>query len=458
MFRRFFDEGLAQSSYVVACSRTRKAAVIDPRRDVAAYVAAARDNGLALTYAIDTHVHADFVSGARELAQLGVRIIAGPGAQLQYAHSEVTDGEVLELGDLRLTCLHTPGHTPEHISIVTQAPGAPQRVFTGDTLFVGAVGRPDLLGDAASRPLAAALHGSLFGTLLRLPDDTEVWPGHGAGSLCGSGIGTADHSTIGAERRHNVLLQHHDRDVFVRAVLDDLPETPPYFPGMKVVNARGAAVLDLAHGVDEPPSIAPRAAADACERGAWLIDLRPADAHGRSHPENSISVPFGPKAGYWAAWVVPPEAPVVLMSAGGPTHTREIVRQLLLVGLDHIVGSVAGGFEGWVAAGLPTAEITQMPAAALAADAAARERLTIVDVRSGTEWRRGHLDGAVHVPLQELEGRAGELRGRTVATLCEGGSRSGLAASILERAGVRPIVNITGGMAAWRAARGEVRQ
>ena len=197
MFQRFFDEGLAQASYLIACPRTREAAVVDPRRDIDIYVAAARQQGLTVAYAIETHVHADFVSGARELAQIGVRVIAGPGARLAYAHHEAQDGERIALGDVSLEFLHTPGHTPEHISVLVREPNEPARLLSGDMLFVGGVGRPDLLGDDQARQLAEQLFDSLYERTLSLDDATEVHPGHGAGSLCGTGIGKEPFSTIG---------------------------------------------------------------------------------------------------------------------------------------------------------------------------------------------------------------------------------------------------------------------
>ena len=453
MFRRFFDEGLAQSSYLLACSRTRHAAIIDPRRDIDEYIGLASGEGLTLTHAIDTHVHADFLSGSMELSSLGVTAVAGPAAGLEFPHHELRDGEVIGVGDLQLTCLHTPGHTPEHISIRTSGSGEPPRLFTGDTLFVGAVGRPDLLGPDVTQQLAGQLHASLFDKLLALPDSVEIWPGHGAGSLCGSGIGHADHSTIGDERRRNALLQHRDRDTFVEAVLADLPETPAYFARMKRVNKNGPPLLDLAGGVAAPPPMSAAAAAEACENGAWLIDLRSPAEHGAAHPARSLSITFGPKVGYWAAWVIPPDAPIVLMTAT-PNQGSEVRRQLLRVGLDHVAGSV-DGFGAWAAAGLPTQRIGQITATRLRNDADARHNLTIVDVRSDREWRRGHVDSVLHIPLQELAARAAELPvGKTVATICEGGTRSGLAASILERAGLDRIVNVTGGMSEWRSGAG----
>src|SRR5436190_5107338 len=274
MFQRFFDEGLAQASFLVGCDRTKQAVVIDPRRDAAIYTAAARQLDATIGAAIETHVHADFVSGARELAHTGARVFTGPGADLEYPHHETHDGETLAVGDLRLTFLHTPGHTWEHIAILAEAPGEPVRLFTGDLLFVGGVGRPDLLGEAQTRQLASDLFDSL-NRIMALDDRVEIHPGHGAGSLCGAGIGREPSSTIGRERSQNALLRHRDRDAFITAVLADIPATPPYFARMKRVNKAGAALLDERRPL---PSIRPAAAAALSADGAIILDLRPAAA------------------------------------------------------------------------------------------------------------------------------------------------------------------------------------
>jgi hydroxyacylglutathione hydrolase len=450
MFRRFFEEGLAQSSYLIACDRTRQAAVIDPRRDVAEYMSLAAAARLTITHAVDTHVHADFASGSRELAALGALVVAGPGAGLEFEHTEVPHGRTLQVGDVNLLVQHTPGHTPEHISIIETHPAEPPRVFTGDTLFVGAVGRPDLLGAAAMRGLAGQLYESLFTTLLRLPDDVEVWPGHGAGSLCGSGIGAAAHSTIGEERRANPLLQHSSRDAFIEAVLSDLPDTPPYFARMKRLNKNGAPVLGPAAPVESPPRVSPRAAASAAGGGAWILDLRSAGDHAAGHPHGCLGIASAAKAGYWAAWIVPADSPVILLT-GTEREAAEARRQLLMVGVDHIVGWIDGGFEAWAAAGLPVSSTRLIAAAQLRSGGAGAGALTVVDVRSAREWARDHVPGALHIPLQELAGRVADIpRSRPVATICEGGSRSALAAGLLERAGVRDVLNVDGGMHAWR--------
>ena len=450
MFQRFFDDGLAQSSYLVGCARTKRAFVVDPRRDVDAYVEAAAREGFRIEYAIETHIHADFVSGARELQGMGVRTVSGPGAALRFDAHEVRDGETLEVGDLRLTFLHTPGHTPEHICIRLDQPDAPVRLFSGDTLFVGAVGRPDLLGEELTRRLAGELYDSLFGRLLALPDDVEVHPGHGAGSLCGAGIGNAPYTTIGEERQTNAMLRHASREAFVTAVLGDLPETPPYFPRMKRINHSGPEVLGLTHGIPALPRLSAHEAAARAEAGAWLVDLRSADLFGAAHPKGAVNIGFGAKVGYWAGFVVPADTPLVLLSPSAE-NAAAAARQLLRVGLDRIEGLIEGGLEAWRRAGLPVASVPQISVAELAGRLS--QPMTLVDVRTPKEWRGGHIDGATHIPLGDVTARAASLPdGLPVLTLCEGGYRSSLAASLLLKAGRPAVTNVTGGMAAWRAA------
>jgi hydroxyacylglutathione hydrolase len=449
MFERLSDEGLAQTSYLLACERTRQAIVIDPRRDIDAYTALASRSGLKIAFAIETHIHADFVSGARELAALGARVIAGPGAALRYPFVEAKPGEVLRLGDLAVELLHTPGHTPEHISILVRQPDQPVRVFTGDTLFVSAVGRPDLLGADQARGLAEQLYDSLFGTLLKLADDVEVHPGHGAGSLCGAGIGKAPYSTIGQERRLNPLLQQHTKADFVAAVLGDLPETPPYFPRMKEINRNGPAVRGLATRVPPPFPLEVHDAADLVEDGALVIDMRSPEAFAAAHPAGAVNIGFGPRVGYWAGWIVPPANPVVLL-ASDPGQAEEANRQLLRVGFDEVVGYVNGNFESWQKADAPTARMEIISARELRDRLQSRERITVIDVRTHHEFSDGHIEGAINIPVGEIVSRAAELRGpNPVATVCESGFRSSLAASLLARAGVK-TVNISDGTAAYR--------
>jgi hydroxyacylglutathione hydrolase len=449
MFERLSDEGLAQSSYLIACERTRMAAVIDPRRDIDAFISTATRHGLTIAYAIETHIHADFVSGARELAALGARVVAGPGAALRFPFHEAAHGESLYVGDISIEVLHTPGHTPEHISLLAREPDRPARLFSGDTLFVGAVGRPDLLGPDQARALAAQLYDSLSGTLLALDDHVELYPGHGAGSLCGAGIGTAPHSTIGQERRSNPLLQQPSKAAFIAAVLDDLPDTPPYFPRMKDINRNGPVVRGLGSGVPPPSPLAARDAAALVEDGALVIDLRSPEAFAAGHPSGAMNIGFGPRIGYWAGWIVSPATPLVLL-ASHPDQAADANRQLARLGFDDVVGYVDGGFDAWRAAEGRVAQVEIITARELRDRLERRERMTLVDVRTRHEWLDGHIDFAINIPVGALPQRADQLRGPdVVATICETGYRSSLASSLLERAGVH-VVNVSDGTSAYR--------
>lgn len=450
MFQRFFDEGLAQASFLIACPRVLEAVIIDPRRDVDVYVEAARAMGLRIVYSFETHIHADFACGSRELLEIGARTLAGPGSNLRYSHHEVQDGERVRVGDLSIQFMHTPGHTPEHISVLTSQPDQPVRIFTGDTLFAGAVGRPDLLGEELTRKLAGQLYDSLFKKLLVLDDRIEVHPGHGAGSLCGAGISNEPHSTIGQERRFNKMLQHTDRDDFVAAVLADLPDTPPYFARMKRLNQEGPPLLGLVNGYRGPAAIGASSAAAAVRSGAILIDLRGASVFAERHPLGALNLAHGAKVGYWAGWVLAADARVVLLAAD-ERQAADAARQLMRVGVSRIDGYIGGGMNAWEAAGLPTASFASMSAQELQAAATRGEAPLVIDVRTAREWNAGHIEGAMHIPLGELAKRTSEIpRDRNVATMCEAGYRSALAASLLARAGVDRLTNITGGMAAWR--------
>jgi hydroxyacylglutathione hydrolase len=450
MFQQFADEGLAQRSYLIACERTREAAVVDPCRDIDVFVTVARAHDLELTLAIETHIHADFVSGARELAAVGARVVSGPGADLQYPFHEAHDGEKLRVGDITLDVLHTPGHTPEHISMLVREPGQPARVLTGDTLFVGAVGRPDLLGEDQARALAEQLYDSLFGRLLTLDDAVEVHPGHGAGSLCGAGIGLSPHSTIGQERRFNHLLQQQSKATFVSAVLNDLPETPGYFARMKKINRDGPPVLSLATGVPAPAAVAATKAVTMAHDRAVVVDLRSSEAFGASHPSGAVNIGYGPRIGYWAGWVIAPNVPLLLLAATA-AQAADAYRQLLRVGLDGVAGAIDGGFDAWRAAGGAVTSLPQITARALR-DRLGREPLTVVDVRSPREWRDGHIERSVNVPVGDLTGEATLRNLRAagpVAAICEGGYRSSLASSLLQRAGVE-VINVKDGTSAYR--------
>ena len=307
--------------------------------------------------------------------------------------------------------------------------------------------RPDLVGEAQTRELAGQLFESLR-RVMRMDPRIEVHPGHGAGSLCGAGIGSEPSSTIGREADQNPMLRHADREAFIDAVMADLPERPPYFARMKRINQEGPERLGLVNGPRRLPAIRPMAAAALAADGAVLIDLRPPAAFASGHPDGAINLGYGSKVGYWSGWVLPPDVPLLL--AGADTaQMQDAAVQLLRVGFDRIEGAIDGGFEAWEAAGLPTAAIAQASADDLRSEA---RPLRILDVRTAREWRAGHLPGAINIPVGELPERVEELRAETaIATICESGYRSSLAASLLMREGVSGVVNVTGGMAALRA-------
>jgi hydroxyacylglutathione hydrolase len=284
---------------------------------------------------------------------------------------------------------------------------------------------------------------------MALDDRIEVHPGHGAGSLCGAGIGKEPSSTIARERNQNAMLQHHDRDAFVAAVLADIPDTPPYFARMKRVNKTGPALLKDIRAA-RLPAIRPAAAAALAADGALILDLRDGVAFASGHPYGALNLAFGPKLGYWAGWVVPPDDPVLLL-ADEPAQVEEAVTQLLRVGLERIEGTIAGGFGAWTGAGLPVSEIGQMSVGELRAALQAKEDLQVVDVRTPGEWRAGHIDGSINIPVGDIPARARELPvDQTIATICEGGYRSSLAASLLAHEGIPRPINVAGGMTAYR--------
>jgi hydroxyacylglutathione hydrolase len=285
-----------------------------------------------------------------------------------------------------------------------------------------------------------------------LPDEVEVHPAHGAGSLCGSGIGSEPHSTIGQERRFNALLQHRSKEAFVEAVLRDLPETPPYFAELKRINQHGPATFGLANALPDTPPLSPLDAERAVRGGAVLVDIRQPEAFADGHAAGAINIGFGMKVGYWAGWVVPLSSSVVLCAEEDSRQIGEVRRQLLRVGIDRVEGYVNGGFASWRDAGLPLSRYTRMSARELHDRVSQGQSLTLVDVRTRHEFEGGHIPGALSIPVGSLLTRATEIpRHLPVATICEAGYRSALAASLLARAGISPILNIAGGMTAYRA-------
>lgn len=455
-FERFTDDGLDQFSYAIA-GGNGEVAVVDPRRDVEVYLRFARDHGLRITHVLETHIHADYASGALELAQRAgapLHLSAhdeGERYRVGFQHEDLRDGEDLRVGDVRIRAVHTPGHTPEHLSfLVLHDDGEePVRLLTGDFLLVGSLGRPDLLGEDAREALARALHDSVRRVLPGLPDSVRIHPAHGSKSMCGAGMGDEPESTLGAERSGNPYLDPSlDVSTFTRRLLDSLPTYPAYYLRMKERNTGGPG-FTLAW--PEPRALEPREFRRRWEDDHVVVDVRHQLGFGGGHVPGALGIGLDPDLSPWAGWVVPYDRPLLLV-AETPADVPAAVTRLARVGLDRIEGYLAGGMDAWVRAGGPLATTPQLSPAG--ARAAVDEGIRLLDVRTDEEWRAGHVEEAIHVPAEHLQDRVAEVpdRGTPIAVTCATGYRSTVAASILERSGFSHVHNLAGGMTAWQAA------
>ncbi|HEY0038165.1 MAG TPA: rhodanese-like domain-containing protein [Longimicrobium sp.] len=463
ILKHFYDEKLAQASYLVGCAATGEALVVDPNRDADTYVRAAETAGLRVTHVTETHIHADFVSGARELAErTGARLhLSDEGdADWKYAYASehdavlLKDGDTFRVGNVRVEVMHTPGHTPEHLSfVITDTAGAnqPMGVFTGDFVFVGDVGRPDLLEKAANvtGTMEAGAH-DLFQSLQRfkaeLPDFVQIWPGHGAGSACGKALGAVPQSTLGYERLFNWGLAAADEAEFVEAVLAGQPEPPKYFAQMKRINTEGPRVLG---GLPRPVSLDAAELPALIDGRALVVDTRPAPAYARAHVPGTLNIPLNRSFNTWAGWLLPYDHDFYLI-VEQTGSVGEAVRDLAMIGLDRVAGFfTADVIDAWRAAGREIGTVKQMTADELA-DQIASGDVNVVDVRGATEWEAGHLPGVPNVPVGYLAERLAELpAGRPLVVHCQGGARSAIAASLLQANGVWSVVNLTGGYQEW---------
>jgi hydroxyacylglutathione hydrolase len=452
-FKQFYLGCLAHASYLVGSEG--EAAAVDPRRDVDEYLAEASAQGLRIRYVIETHLHADFVSGHRELAaRAGAQIVFGARAGVTFPHLAVRDGEELPLGRLVLRFLETPGHTPESLCVLVvdpDQPHGPRLVLTGDTLFIGDVGRPDLAagsGGVSARDMAGQLYDSLHGKLLALPDEVEVYPAHGAGSLCGKNISRERMSTIGEQRRTNYALQPMPRERFVEMMTADLPEVPAYFSRDVALNREGAPAVDA-----RPlPPLTPAALRERVEKGALVLDVRDAAAFGAGHLPGSVHLGLAGQFASWAGALLPADRPVLVV-ADDPAGVQEAALRLARVGLERVEGHLEGGVAAWDAAGLPLGRMPQIAVDELRHRMTATPGLRVLDVRRPGEYAAGHVPAARNVPLDRLvEEVAGLDRRRPTAVICAGGYRSSAAVSLLARLGFSDLMNVVGGTSAWRTA------
>ena len=455
IFETVFTEGVAHISYLIGDKSTGRAAVIDPRRDVEVYVELARKNKVEITHVLETHIHADFVSGCRELADrtgtAKIYLSVEGGATYGYTPEKLKDGDQINLGRVILTAKHTPGHTPEHMSYLAaegNRPDAPFAVFSGDCLFADSVGRPDLLGDDQSDKLAKELFHSIRDFYLKLDDSVRVHPAHGAGSPCGANIGDRLVTTIGYERQHNQALQIADEKKFVEFVLFTSPPEPRYYKRMKKVNAAGPDVLGrLPTCAALPPK---EFAAKVKAGGSQLVDNRQMLGFGGGHIAGALNI--GPRAelSIWAGWLLDPEQPILLVLPK-EADLPEVQRQLLRVGYTKFSGYLLGGMEEWNNAALPLAYLPQMTVLEL--NNARPENLQVLDVRTPQEWEGGHVPGAKYIFLPELEKKLTELsKDKPVAVYCDSGYRASIAAGILQRNGFTNVRNVPGSWKAWKSA------
>lgn len=447
---QFFLGCLAHASYLVSSDGI--AAVIDPQRDVDLYLDAAKEKGVKIKHIIETHLHADFVSGHVELAErTGARIYLGAGSGAAFPHTAVKDGDSVQFGNCRFDFMQTPGHTVESVCIAVtdlgETPSKPKAVFTGDTLFVGDVGRPDLSGDYRPEQLAAMLYDSLHNKLLKLPDETEIFPAHGAGSLCGRQMSTERSSTIGKERRMNYALQARSRDEFIHLLTDSLPPRPEYFGRDVELNRQGAAPLeDLPHPV---PVRAPEVFRLQSE-GAIVLDTRPAMQFAVAHVPNSIHIALSGQYASWAARILGLDKQIILVGEDDD-HLRESQMRLARVGIEKVRTYLDGGITGWIKGGY---QLDYIPQVSVQEFAEMREqekdRVAVLDVREAGEIEAGAIEGSVRIPLGQLQSRLDELeRNKLLVVHCKGGYRSSIATSLLRRAGFTDVVNLTGGFDAW---------
>ena len=459
LLKYFYDQKLAHASYMVGCQRAKEAVIVDPGRDIEQYLMMADREGLKVSAVAETHIHADYVSGARELAdRVGARLYVsdeGPadwkyGYLDGYDSQRLHDGDHFMVGNIRFDVLHTPGHTPESISFVLtdQGGGAnkPMGIFTGDFVFVGSIGRPDLLEEAAGL-MGTAEPGArdLFKSTERfkaLPDYLQVWPAHGAGSACGKGLGAIPSSTVGYEKLFNPALQFTDEEEFVRYILADQPEAPKYFAVMKRVNKEGPAVLGAGHqhqmlDVSELP--------EALRTGT-VIDLTPSPEFAGGHVAGTINIPLGMLSA-WAGWLVDYDRPTYLICE--PGQLEEAAKLLHKIGIEQIKGGFnaetirqSGLANEFYATGTP-AEL---------ADSIKTGDVKLIDVRSNDEWNAGHIQQAEHYFLGQLPKKLDKLpRDGKLVIHCQAGARSAIAVSVLQAAGFRNIVNLAGGYIAWNA-------
>jgi glyoxylase-like metal-dependent hydrolase (beta-lactamase superfamily II)/rhodanese-related sulfurtransferase len=434
------DDGLGNTSWAVGLDG--EVLVVDPERDPEPYLAVAEDLGGQVVLAAETHLHADFVTGSRELAAHGADVVASAAGRVPWDHRPIAPGEQVDLGRWTLRALATPGHTPEHVAYLLADRDGPRAVFTGGSLLVGAVGRADLIDPADTEALTRALWRSVNRELLTLPDDVTVFPTHGAGSFCSAAAGGRRWTTIGEERRTNPLLQVDDEDRFVRAVLDSLGSFPPYFLRLREVNRLGPHVFGALPLLDR---LTVAQVVDLRDRAAVIVDARPVADYAHGHIPGSLANTLRPQFASWLGWLVEDSSRALVFVTDAHTDRRELVRQCLNIGYENLAGEI--GIEEWRAAdgGLTTTPVVR---------ADGMDGRQVVDVRQTSEFALGHVPGAAHIELGSLPDDRRSLTDGPLVVMCGHGERAATAASVLEAAGHADVAVLDGGPGDWAAAHG----
>lgn len=460
--QQFFVEGLGCASYLVGCEAEGIAAVIDPDRSIQKYLDVADARGLKITHIIETHLHADHVSGNSDLVgRTGADIYIHEASGAEFDHTPLREGDILTLGNIRLKVVHTPGHTPESITLLvsdTTRAGEPWLALTGDTLFVGDIGRPDLVGAEAANGLAAEMHTSLFSKLLSLDDSLLVYPGHGAGSLCGKSIGAMRSTTLGFERKYNPALAPRELDEFVTFATNDLPEQPGNHKRIKAMNRAG--VEPLGDVKAKPLSI--REAIPYFQRGAGLLDTRSKKDFVRAHVPGAVHLEADDQLSNHIGFIFPPDVPIILLLSS-PADYENVFFSLARVGYDRVIGYLAEGLDVWEKMGLPLTagdiqDIGPVELNELLINGNGN-RPVVVDVREPWEYKRGHIPGAILLPLGQLPARLDELdMDQPVAVICATGNRSQSASALLGQKGFKTIYNVLGGTSEWARSGFEIER
>ena len=454
-FQHIYEKGLAQASYLIGCQRTGEAIVIDPRRDIDVYLEIAEKEKIRITKITETHIHADFLSGTRELASAtNAEVLlsdeGGADWEYQFKHTSLKDGSVFKVGNLRFEVLHTPGHTPEHISFLltdTAASDKPIMIFTGDFVFVGDVGRPDLLEKAAgiqgTRIIGAK---QMFNSLKRfkvLPDYVQVWPGHGAGSACGKALGAVPSSTVGYEKLVNWALQIDDEEEFVEALLEGQPEPPKYFAMMKKLNKVGPNILG---GIPHPARLTLSQFENAVKENLTIVDTRNKLSFAGGHVPGSINIQDNSAFSTWAGWILDYEKPFILIAHDH--RVEELTKQLIRIGLDNIDGYLSD-IDGWANLGHELETVNQMTCSELSRNME-ENSVNVIDVRGYSEYNSGHLPNAKNIHVGYILDNLDSIpKDKDLVVHCASGDRSSIAASLLLSKGFKNVTNLTGGFSNW---------